>query len=53
MGQAIRRERLQRMRAEIVEGDGGGDPRSRLASSIAMTALYDDTMPPAAVAALP
>ena len=32
--------------------DGGGDPRSRLASSIAMTALYDDTMPPAAVAAL-
>ena len=32
--------------------DAGGDPRSRLASSIAMTALYHDTMPPRAVADL-
>jgi len=30
----------------------GGDPRSRLASSLAMTALYDDTLSPEAVAAL-
>ena len=32
--------------------DAGGDPRSRLASSIAMTSLYHDTMPPQAVADL-
>ena len=32
--------------------EAGGDPRSRLASSIAMTALYDDTLSPQDVAAL-
>lgn len=31
--------------------EAGGDPLSRLASSIAMTALYHDTLPPAEVAA--
>ncbi len=32
--------------------ESGGDPRSRLASSIAMTSLYNDRMTPAEVAAL-
>ncbi|MBK7766249.1 MAG: hypothetical protein IPI44_09115 [Sulfuritalea sp.] len=32
--------------------DTGGDPLSRLASSVAMTSLYHDALPPAEVAAL-